>query len=73
MPRPPSGLPRAPVALSLRGSPEWADWARDLAAQSGAGTLAGLVERLLAKEAKRRRLPPPPPRALEWAQPKAGP
>lgn len=68
MARPPSGLPRAPVALSMRASPEWADWVRALAARSGDDGVSALVERLLAEKARRLGHPAPPPRVCVYKQ-----
>jgi hypothetical protein len=47
--------------LNVRGSPEWADWVRDLA---GAEGVSALVTRLLDAYAHQVGAPPAPPRAL---------
>jgi hypothetical protein len=59
MGRPPSGLPRIPVALTIRGTDHWKQWVVGYAEETGLD-YSELVAVALAEKARReKRLPPP--------------
>lgn len=58
--RPPAENPRSKY-VKIRARPEWADWLRDIAEQSGRDS-ADIIGEALAAWAKRQKLPPPPER-----------
>ncbi|QDV34424.1 hypothetical protein [Tautonia plasticadhaerens] len=58
--RPPAENPRSKF-VKIRARPEWADWLRDIAEQSGRDA-ADIIGEALESWAKRKKLPAPPER-----------
>lgn len=59
--RPPSGRPRLPVALTIKGNEAWKRWVDEYAEAKGT-TPADLIEQALASMARRDKRQPPPRR-----------
>ena len=59
--RPPSGRPRLPIALTIKGNDAWKLWVEEYAEAKGT-TPADLIEQALASLAKRDKRQAPPKR-----------
>jgi hypothetical protein len=59
--RPPSGRPRLPIVLTIKGNDAWKRWVEEYAEAKGT-TPADLIEQALASMARRDKHPAPPSR-----------